>query len=172
MSGPRDPIPVPSPFWQAAGVASSYDERLRVPVTWWLLAVVLAVAVWWALVLAAPFVVALGAALGTFAVAALGLWHWGSARIQVGDGRLRAGRAVIPLDLCRAATALDADGARSLGGPDADARAYLLLRPYVRTAVRVDLADPRDPTPYWLISSRRPDELAGAVQAGSLRPSQ
>ena len=142
------------------------------PVTWWLLAVLLAVAVWWALVLATPFAVAVGAALATFAVAALGLWHWGSPRLRVADGRLHAGRAVIPLDLCGAATGLDAESTRALGGRDADARAYLLLRPYIRTAVRVDLADPRDPTPYWLLSSRRPDELARAVRAGSLRPSQ
>jgi len=153
-------------------VASTYDERLRVPVTWWLLAVVFAVAVWWALVLATPLVVAFGAGLGAFGVAALGLWYWGSARIRVIDEHLHAGRAVIALHLCGAATALDPDGTRALAGPQADARAYLLLRPYVHTAVRVDVADPRDPTPYWLVSSRRPVELARAVRAGSLPPSQ
>jgi len=153
-------------------VDSPYDERLRVPITWWLLAAVLAVAVWWALVLAAPFAVAVGAGLATFVAASLGLWYWGSARIRVADGRLHAGRAVIPLHLCGTVTALDADGTRALAGPDADARAYLLLRPYVSTAVRVGLTDQRDPTPYWLLSSRRPEELADAVRAGSLRPSQ
>ena len=142
------------------------------PVTWWLLAALLAIAVWWALVLVTPFALAVGTALATFAVAALCLRRWGSPRIRVAEGRLHAGRAMIPLDLCGAVTALDAESTRALGGRDADARAYLLLRPYIRTAVRVDVADPRDPTPYWLLSSRRPDELAGAVRAGSLRPSQ
>jgi len=31
--------------------------------------------------------------------------------------------------------------------------------------VRVDLNDPADPTPYWVVSSRRPTELAGAIKA-------
>jgi hypothetical protein len=29
--------------------------------------------------------------------------------------------------------------------------------------VRVDLEDPLDPTPYWLLSTRRPQELAAAL---------
>jgi hypothetical protein len=29
--------------------------------------------------------------------------------------------------------------------------------------VRVELTDPEDPTPYWLVSSRRPDALARAL---------
>jgi hypothetical protein len=139
---------------------------------WWLLAALLGVAVWWAFVLATPPLVAVGAGVGSFALAALGLWRWGSVRIRVADDRLRAGRAVIPLRLCGTVTPLDADSTRALAGPRADARAYLLLRPYVRTGVRIDLADPRDPTPYWLISTRRPDELADAVRAGTLRASQ
>ena len=45
----------------------------------------------------------------------------------------------------------------------ADARAYLLLRPYRKKAVKVSLSDPADPTPYWLVSTRRPDALAAAL---------
>ena len=63
-------------------------------------------------------------------------------------------------------TALDADGVRRQAGVEADARAYLLLRPYLKRGVRVDIADPADPTPYWLVSSRRPDALVSALEAG------
>jgi hypothetical protein len=35
----------------------------------------------------------------------------------------------------------------------------------VRGGVRVDVADPDDPTPYWLVSSRHPDKLAEALRA-------
>ena len=52
---------------------------------------------------------------------------------------------------------------RLQAGRDADARAYLLLRPYLKRGVRIDLTDPSDPAPYWLISSRRPDGLAAAL---------
>lgn len=142
------------------------------PATWWVLAVVQGVMVWWIFVLATPWQIAATAGLVSTAVAVAALWHWGSARITVSDDRLSAGRAVIPLHLCAAATALNPDDARALRGPLADARAHLLLRPYVATGVRVDLADPHDPTPYWLLSSRRPDELARAVRTGTLRASR
>ena len=50
-----------------------------------------------------------------------------------------------------------------LAGPEANARAYLVLRPYLKRAVKVEITDPADPTPYWLVSSRRPEDLAGAL---------
>ena len=48
---------------------------------------------------------------------------------------------------------------------DADARAYLLLRPYLKRAVKVEITDRADPAPYWLISTRHPEELAQALVA-------
>lgn len=150
-------------------MAPTFDERLHAPVTWWLLVAALGVTVWWTLVAAAPWGMAVGAGVLAAGLGGAGLWRWGSVRISVSDRELRAGRAAIPLHLCADATALEADATRAQRGPQADARAYLLLRPYVPTAVRVDLADPRDPTPYWLLSTRRPEELAAAVRAGSLR---
>jgi hypothetical protein len=50
-----------------------------------------------------------------------------------------------------------------VAGPGADARAYLLLRPYLKRAVKVEITDPADPAPYWLLSTRHPDRLAGAI---------
>jgi hypothetical protein len=67
------------------------------------------------------------------------------------------------VDHVGAAAALDAEATRRLAGRDADARAYLLLRPYLSRAVRIDIDDPADPTPYWLVSTRRPDRLAAAL---------
>ena len=32
--------------------------------------------------------------------------------------------------------------------------------PYLKRAVQVEITDPADPAPYWLISTRHPDELA------------
>jgi hypothetical protein len=52
-----------------------------------------------------------------------------------------------------------------MAGRDADARAYLLLRPYVRRAVRIEITDPRDTTPYWLLSTRHPERLAAALSS-------
>ncbi|GAA4433226.1 hypothetical protein GCM10023169_39990 [Georgenia halophila] len=77
--------------------------------------------------------------------------------------RLRAGGAVIPVDALAGAEVLDADGLRRLLGVDADARAYVCHRSWVRTAVRLEVADPRDGTPYWLICTRRPAQLIAAT---------
>jgi hypothetical protein len=41
----------------------------------------------------------------------------------------------------------------------------LVLPPFVPTAVRVELHDPADPTPYWLVGTRHPHHLAAAIEA-------
>ncbi|MDN5744274.1 MAG: DUF3093 domain-containing protein, partial [Nocardioidaceae bacterium] len=79
------------------------------------------------------------------------------------DGRFRAGRAQIAVFHLGEVTALDEADARRIGGPDADARAFLMLRPYLRYAVKVEIDDPADPTPYWLVGSRHPRALATAI---------
>ena len=95
------------------------------------------------------------------------------ASIRVGPGRCRgrslhAGRAQIGLEHLGTAEPLDAAATRLAPGADADARAFLVLRPYLKRAVRVPVTDPADPTPYWLVGSRHPDALAAAINA---RPS-
>ncbi|PPK98377.1 Protein of unknown function (DUF3093) [Kineococcus xinjiangensis] len=87
-----------------------------------------------------------------------------SARVEVSGGTLVAGRSRIPLHHLGRAEPLDAGAMRRVMGPDADARAHLVTRGWVRTGVRVAVEDPEDPTPYWLISTRRPAELAAALR--------
>ncbi|MBA3527821.1 MAG: DUF3093 family protein, partial [Propionibacteriaceae bacterium] len=58
---------------------------------------------------------------------------------------------------------LDAQQARLRRGRDADARAFLVLRPYVATAVEITITDEDDQVPYWLVASRRPREFAAAL---------
>jgi hypothetical protein len=60
-------------------------------------------------------------------------------------------------------TPLDVEATRLTAGRDADARAYLLLRPYLKRSVRVEITDPADPTPYWLVATRHPTQLAAAL---------
>ena len=67
-------------------------------------------------------------------------------------------------ELGAARAALDAQAMRLQAGRDADARAFLLVRPYISTGVRITIDDPGDPTPYWLLSSRRAVELAAALE--------
>lgn len=84
-------------------------------------------------------------------------------RVAVVDGRLHAGPARIPVALLADPRTLAGAELRAALGPGLDARAYLCLRGWIRTAVRVDVADPADPTPYWIVSTRRPDDLVAAL---------
>jgi hypothetical protein len=141
-----------------------YDERLGVPLRWWALATMFLASMLIAFLVATPAWVAVaGTAVLVALVLALFLGY-GAARVSVRDGVLTAGRARISLEHVGEVEALDAARTRLLAGREADARAYLLLRPYLSRAVRIGIDDPADPTPYWLVSSRRPDRLAAALR--------
>jgi hypothetical protein len=144
-------------------VATGYDERLTVPLRWWVQGSMLVASLWLALVVAVPGAVAWSVTAVALALLALLLRGYGSTRIVVADGTLRVGRAQIEARHLGSVDALDADEARRAAGVEADARAYLLLRPYLSRAVRVEITDPADPAPYWLVSTRHPEALAGAV---------
>jgi hypothetical protein len=142
---------------------TAYRERLGVPFRWWVQGTMLVVSLWLACIVAVPGPVAWTATGVTMALLTGGLLAYGSPRLEVSDGVFRAGRAHIGAEHLGTAEALDAERSRRVAGPEADARAYLLLRPYLPRAVRVEITDPADPAPYWLVSSRHPDELASAL---------
>lgn len=144
-------------------VEKAYAERLTVPLRWWVQGTMLVASLWLASVVALPVVASTLVVLAALALMTALFVPYGSARIEVADGSLRAGRARIEQVHLGAATALDADATRRLAGVDADARAFLLLRPYLKRGVRVDIADPADPAPYWLLSTRHPEALAAAL---------
>lgn len=139
------------------------------PLRWWVQGTMLVASFWLAMVVALPGVLAWTVSGIALALMALLLVSYGSARISVADGIFRAGRARIEATHLGPATALDADQTRRAAGREADARAYLLLRPYLKRSVRVLVTDPRDPAPYWLVSTRRPDELVAALAGMSGR---
>jgi hypothetical protein len=146
-----------------------YAERLTVPLRWWVQGTMFVASLWLAVLAATPEAVAWSVTAVAMAVLVALFIGYGRPRVSVDGTTFRAGRAHIPLDLVGPVTALDADAVRRQAGVDADARAYLLLRPYLKRGVRVDIADPADPTPYWLVSSRRPDALVSALEAGRTR---
>ncbi len=145
----------------------SYSERLNVP--------------WWAW--------PTGIALASFAAAEIflganplynwipyaifvplvvvGLWRLGGIVIRVDrggdDAELRVDDAHIPVSFITEVNILDAEAKRQLLGPFAVPHVFAIQRPWVRDAIRVVIDDPADPTPYWVISTRRPAALAQAI---------
>jgi hypothetical protein len=147
----------------------AYLEHLRVPLRWWALATMFWATVLLAFLVAMPMHVAFLTA-GTLTALNVAVFvTYGAAEVSVQEGRFRAGRAEIPVHFLASPEALDTDQARRAAGVEADARAYLLLRPYVRRAVRVRVTDPADPTPYWLVSTRHPRTLAASLATAIVR---
>ncbi|WP_246142516.1 DUF3093 domain-containing protein [Nocardioides rubriscoriae] len=146
-------------------MATVYDEKLTVPLRWWVQGWMLVASLWLALVVAVPGPLAWVVTALALTLLTVLLRSYGASRIVVDYDSLRVGRARIEARHLGTAESLDAEQARRAAGVEADARAFLLLRPYLKRAVRIEITDPADPAPYWLVSTRHPDDLAGAVRA-------
>jgi Protein of unknown function (DUF3093) len=146
----------------------SYRERLFAPPLWWVTGILMMLTfgaiVWTGFDLG----ITLAVFGGVIAIAAAFLFNWGRATIQVTGGELLAGGARLSLADVGEVRPLDEAQARALRGPRADPRAHILIRPYLRTAVYIEVAEPGAASPYWLLATRRPAELAAAIE--SARP--
>ncbi|MET9229644.1 DUF3093 domain-containing protein [Lentzea sp. NPDC003310] len=149
----------------AVTATTTFRERLYV--TWWiwplplLAAALLAAEVhmgfpgvrsWLPYVILLPLTVAL-------------IVKMGSTKVEVADGELRAGDAHIPLELLGEVEIFSTADRRRVMGRELDPAAFVVHRGWVKPLVRVHVTDPEDPTPYWVISTRHPEELAAAIRA-------
>lgn len=142
-----------------------YRERLGVGASWWAVGLFFSV----------TFVTAVGFSLGGWVAAVAGvltcaaiagaLLAIGRTTITVDANGLGVGRAFLDWGYTGRVTPLDRAATRQRMGPGADPRAYLVTRPYIGTAVLVEVDDPADPHPYWLVSTRHPDQLVAATVA-------
>jgi hypothetical protein len=176
--------------------AERFDERLSVPWWWWPSAVVVVAPVVVSVRLGHPGVPAWVPAVVVAALLATGLVRLGRVRVTVVDGvdtadrvdttdrvdgagsgspddgadglLLRVGPAVLPVRFVAEVTVLRAGDKQRALGPELDPDAFVVHRPWIGPAVRVRLDDPRDPTPYWVFSVRRPEALAEHL--GTTRP--
>lgn len=85
--------------------------------------------------------------------------------VEVTDEFFTAGRARLPRSVVSRIEAFEGVDAVAQRGTALDARAWLLLRGWIPGVVKVQLDDPSDPTPYWLISTRQPQRLAAALMS-------
>jgi hypothetical protein len=146
----------------------TYREVLRVPVSWWIVAAAAVITLFG--IVAVPVGTTAGAVVGGLAaVLLLALFlRYGGARVEVDDQRLHAGRAEIDRTYLGTVEPLTGDDARNAFGRDCDPKAFLVLRSYISGAVRVQITDPADPAPYWVIATRHPDRLAAALSGHSV----
>lgn len=145
-----------------------YRERLWV--SWW----------WWPLGLGVAAVLATEVNIGVrqlpdwLAYAVLGsvatfvlLWLSRFEVQVVGTGddpELVAGEAHLPASVITRLAAVPRTAKSAALGRQLDPAAFVLHRTWVGSMLLVVLDDPDDPTPYWLVSTRRPEQVIAALR--------
>jgi hypothetical protein len=152
---------------ETSGRAPAYSERLYV--TWY----------WWPLPLLAATILAAEVHMGYGGLRAwlpyailipltvLLIVRMGRTQVAVRDGELVVGEAHLPLRFVGEVEVVAAKDKRKVLGPRLDPAAYVLHRGWVGPVLLVQLTDPADPTPYWLFSTRRPEQLAETLRVAA-----
>jgi hypothetical protein len=139
-----------------------FTEVLRPPL--WVLAFIyfmllsLVIAIWAALDATAT--------IGAFILATLAIPVIAkslTSKITVSENELRIDKAHIERKYLGKVTVLDSDAMRLLRTRDADPAAYLAIKFWAAKGIKIEIADSRDTTPYWLITSKRGEELAASL---------
>ena len=154
----------PSTGAPATSGTPRFDERLSVPLWWYLPAIGVGVLLgaeihmgytgvreWIGYAVFVPLLVVV-------------LFWLGRMRIQVTNTELSVGQARIPLRYVGRAEIVPKENKQQALGPELDPTAFLMLRAWVGPVVRVEITDPDDPTPYWVFSVRDPKALITALQ--------
>jgi Protein of unknown function (DUF3093) len=146
-----------------------YRERLTVPWWWWPpglgLAALIALEVSWgvaALPAWLPFAVLLP-------VAAVVLLWLGNTQVRVvggsGETELWVGDAHLPISVISRSAEVPRSAKSAALGRQLDPAAYVVHKAWVGPMVLVVLDDADDPTPYWLVSCRRPEQVLSALRS-------
>ncbi|MFC4223682.1 DUF3093 domain-containing protein [Lysinibacter cavernae] len=149
-----------------------YTERLR-PGIWMFVAAFLIVPGTMLVLFPISIPAAVISAIVLYVLVA-GTLLYSSPTVSVVDKTFTAGRAQISVDQIGEIEAFSGEEATAERGPRSDARSYLMIRGWVDPILKITITDPNDPTPYWLVSTRRPHELADAIrtaQGASTTPS-
>lgn len=158
---------------RAATETVRYRERLRVPLWWWLPGLVVAGIISLevnqgvqALPNWVPFAVLLpvtGAALvwlGRVDVRVVTTPTPGGTQTE-----LCAGAAHLPVSVISRSAEVPRSAKSAALGRQLDPAAYVVHKAWVGPMILVVLDDPDDPTPYWLVSCRRPDRVLAALRS-------
>ncbi len=78
-------------------------------------------------------------------------------------GELQVGRAHLPVDVIARVAVVPPSAKSAALGRQLDPAAFVQNRTWIKSMLLVVLDDPDDPTPYWLVSTRRPYDLAATL---------
>lgn len=102
-----------------------------------------------------------GIAIGVFATVAILASIWFAAPvIEVDESGFAVGETVLPLSAIGGYEVVTKERAFTERGHNLDPGAYVRFQLSVNTLIKVQVIDPDDRTPYWLIATRNPEEIA------------
>lgn len=140
-----------------------FREVVRPPL--WLMAFIyflalsLVIAIWAAMTTAIAAVTFI-----TLTIATLTIYFTSALRIEVDESELKIGKAHISLEHIGDVQVLTEKQMLAKRSRDADPAAYLAIRFWTARGVVIDIADTRDATPYWLVTSKQSEKLARAIK--------
>ena len=144
-----------------------YSERQWVPWYWWLIAafIVALISAQFALNRAALWLYIPAVVLSVLAVWVL-VWLSSTSVVveEDPDGTrwLVTGQANLPHTVVSRSLAVPATAKRNAMGRQLDPAAFVVSHGWVPEMVMLVLDDPEDPTPYWLVASKHPEQLLSA----------
>ncbi|WP_327152229.1 DUF3093 domain-containing protein [Nocardia sp. NBC_01329] len=146
----------------------THRERLWVPLWWWPVGFALAGLLAAEIHMGAPGLRAWLPYVLLFPVPVWVLLWMSRHRLEVapdatGTPELRVDRAHLPVSFVARATVVPESARSAALGRQLDPAAYVQHRPWIGTLVLLVLDDPDDPTPYWLVSTRRPAAVLAAL---------
>lgn len=147
----------------ATSGTARFDERLSVPLWWYLPSVAVAVLLGAEVHMGYPGVRSwIGYAI-TVPLAVLVLVGLGRTRVRVLGGELQVGASRLALRHIGRVDVVARQDKQIALGPQLDPAAHLMHRAWVGPVVRIEVTDPDDPTPYWVLSVRDPDAFLRAL---------
>lgn len=149
---------------------TAFEERLTVPWWAWPLSLGLTVALAFEIGLGVPGLVTWLPFLILLPLAIGGLVWVGRIRIRVFDGKFHIDDAVLPIEVIAAAEPLSGLALRDAMSAQLHPVAFVIQRPWIRSAVKITLNDPDDPTPYWIVSTRRAKALSEILRPVGAAP--
>jgi len=143
---------------------SPYEERWTAPPRVWVAALVVAGVAAATLHAGADGARAVVPYAVLLPLAVLAVLRVSRGRVRVADGVLQVPGGRIALDHLGGVRELDREATRRVRGPLAQPRAFVSTRGWLGQAVQVQVEDPDDDTPYWVIGTRDPVALAAALR--------
>jgi hypothetical protein len=118
-----------------------------------------------AVVVSEPFDISVGILVGAIGVAIIwALLVLKAPSVRVSNGNLTVNQVSIPVELLGEPEVVTKREIFDERGPNLDSRAHKVFQGTVKTALKIPIMDHEDSTPYWLISSKKPEKFAQAIK--------